>query len=65
VAGPAVSAAGGVLGVDLAEDPEGRLYVLEVNHTVEFQGFQSAHQDRLDVAGAIADHLLGQPVSAC
>jgi hypothetical protein len=33
-----------------------------VNHTVEFQGFQGAHEDRLDVAGAIADHLLGQPV---
>jgi [lysine-biosynthesis-protein LysW]---L-2-aminoadipate ligase len=64
VAGPAGSAASAVLGVDLAEDPEGRLYVLEVNHTVEFQGFQGAHQDRLDVAGAIADHLLGQPVSA-
>lgn len=62
VAGPAGPAAGGVLGVDLVEDPEGRLYVLEVNHTVEFQGFQGAHEDRLDVAGAIADHLLGRPV---
>jgi [lysine-biosynthesis-protein LysW]---L-2-aminoadipate ligase len=64
MAGPGGPAAGGVLGVDLAEDPEGRLYVLEVNHTVEFQGFQSAHEDRLDVAGAIADHLLRQPVPA-
>jgi [lysine-biosynthesis-protein LysW]--L-2-aminoadipate ligase len=63
VAGPAASpAAGGAMGVDIAEDQEGRLYVLEVNHTVEFQGFQSAHGDRLDVAGAIADHLLRQPV---
>lgn len=53
-----------VLGVDLVEDPEGRLYVLEVNHTVEFQGFQGAHGDRLDVADAIVDHLLRQLVTA-
>jgi [lysine-biosynthesis-protein LysW]---L-2-aminoadipate ligase len=58
----AAGPAGGILGVDLVEDPEGRLYVLEVNHTVEFQGFQSAHGDQLDVAGAIVDHLLRQPV---
>jgi [lysine-biosynthesis-protein LysW]--L-2-aminoadipate ligase len=63
VAGPAATPdAGGVLGVDLVEDPEGRLYVLEVNHTVEFRGFQSAHGDRLDVADAIVDHLMRQPV---
>jgi [lysine-biosynthesis-protein LysW]--L-2-aminoadipate ligase len=64
VADPTASRdAGGVLGVDLVEDPEGRLYVLEVNHTVEFQGFQSAHGDRLDVASAIVDHLLRQPAA--
>lgn len=34
---------GTVLGVDLVEDRAGVLYVLEVNHTVEFRGFQQAH----------------------
>jgi [lysine-biosynthesis-protein LysW]---L-2-aminoadipate ligase len=65
MAGPAASPeAAGALGVDLVEDPQGRLYVLEVNHTVEFAGFQSAHGERLDVAGAIVDHLLRQPAAA-
>jgi [lysine-biosynthesis-protein LysW]---L-2-aminoadipate ligase len=32
--------------------------VLEVNHRVEFTGFQSALADRVDVAGHIVDHLL-------
>lgn len=48
---------GGVLGVDLVEGPAGPL-VLEVNHTVEFQGFQHAHGDAVDVADAIVSHLL-------
>jgi len=47
-----------VAGVDLVEDREGRLLVLEVNHVVEFRGFAAAHGDRIDVAGAIADHLV-------
>lgn len=51
---------GGILGVDLIEDRDGRLYVLEVNHTLEFRGFLAAHQDRVDVAGAIVDYALGQ-----
>jgi len=51
---------GGVLGVDLIEDLGGRLHVLEVNHTVEYQGFQDAHDDRIDVADKIVDHLLQQ-----
>ena len=38
--------------------------MLEVNHTVEFQGFQHAHEGRLDVADAIAGHLAGQAVTA-
>lgn len=59
----AIPAGQAVLGVDLVEDPDGRLYVLEVNHTVEFQGFQAAHGDRLDVAGAIVDHLLRRLVT--
>ncbi len=51
---------GGVLGVDLIEDLGGRLHVLEVNHTVEFQGFQDAHNDRIDVADKIVGHLMRQ-----
>jgi len=47
-----------IAGVDLIEDREGRLLVLEVNHRVEFTGFQSALGDRVDVAGHIVDHLL-------
>jgi [lysine-biosynthesis-protein LysW]--L-2-aminoadipate ligase len=35
---------GTVLGVDLVEDRAGGLHVLEVNHTVEFRGFQAAHE---------------------
>ncbi|HEX6359002.1 RimK family alpha-L-glutamate ligase [Actinophytocola sp.] len=47
-----------IAGVDLIEDRDGRLLVLEVNHRVEFAGFQSAHADRVDVADRIVDHLL-------
>lgn len=47
-----------IAGVDLIEDPEGRLTVLEVNDRVEFQGLQGAHGRTIDVAGAIVDHLL-------
>lgn len=47
-----------IAGVDLIEDRDGRLLVLEVNHRVEFTGFQSALADRVDVAGHIVDHLL-------
>jgi [lysine-biosynthesis-protein LysW]---L-2-aminoadipate ligase len=48
-----------IAGVDIVEDRAGRLLVLEVNHVVEFTGFMAAHGDRVDVAGAIADHVLG------
>ncbi|WP_235037184.1 lysine biosynthesis protein LysX [Actinomadura sp. K4S16] len=48
---------GGVLGVDLIEGPEGPL-VLEVNHNVEFRGFQDAHGEDADVADAIVSHVL-------
>jgi [lysine-biosynthesis-protein LysW]--L-2-aminoadipate ligase len=47
-----------IAGVDLIEDCDGRLLVLEVNHRVEFTGFQTALADRVDVAGHIVDHLL-------
>jgi [lysine-biosynthesis-protein LysW]--L-2-aminoadipate ligase len=45
-------------GVDLIEDADGRLVVLEVNHGVEFSGFQAAAGDRVDVAGRMIDLLL-------
>ncbi len=48
---------GGVLGVDVLEDGHGGLYVLEINHTVEFTGFQEAHGGEIDVADAIVSHL--------
>ncbi|MEU3773478.1 lysine biosynthesis protein LysX [Streptomyces sp. NPDC032472] len=47
-----------ISGVDLIEDRDGRLLVLEVNHRVEFTGFQSALGDQVDVADHIVDHLL-------
>ncbi|MGH4033420.1 RimK family alpha-L-glutamate ligase [Actinomycetota bacterium Odt1-20B] len=47
-----------IAGVDLIEDRDGRLLVLEVNHRVEFTGFQSALAGRVDVADRIVDHLL-------
>ncbi|MER7515581.1 RimK family alpha-L-glutamate ligase [Streptomyces sp. NPDC126499] len=54
----AASAVGAdVAGVDLIEDRDGRLLVLEVNHRVEFSGFQSAFGDRVDVADRIVEHL--------
>jgi [lysine-biosynthesis-protein LysW]---L-2-aminoadipate ligase len=53
----AAAVGGGLLGVDLIEGPDG-LYVLEVNHTMEFRGFQTAHGDTLDVADEIVSYLL-------
>jgi [lysine-biosynthesis-protein LysW]--L-2-aminoadipate ligase len=47
-----------IAGVDLVEDADGRLLVLEVNHRVEFAGFQEAFGDRVDVAERMVDHLL-------
>ncbi|MFM9701103.1 lysine biosynthesis protein LysX [Streptomyces europaeiscabiei] len=47
-----------IAGVDLIEDRDGRLLVLEVNHRVEFTGFQSALANRVDVADRIVGHLL-------
>jgi [lysine-biosynthesis-protein LysW]--L-2-aminoadipate ligase len=47
-----------IAGVDLIEDRDGRLLVLEVNHRVEFAGFQSALSDRVDVADRIVEHLV-------
>jgi [lysine-biosynthesis-protein LysW]---L-2-aminoadipate ligase len=47
-----------IAGVDLIEDRDGRLLVLEVNHRVEFTGFQSALAGRVDVADRIVDLLV-------
>ena len=47
-----------ICGVDLIEDQDGRLLVLEVNHRVEFGGFQAALAGRVDVADRIVEHLL-------
>jgi [lysine-biosynthesis-protein LysW]---L-2-aminoadipate ligase len=49
-----------VAGVDLVEDPDGRLLVLEVNDGLEFSGFQSAAGERVDVAARIVDQLLAR-----
>lgn len=54
---------GGLLGVDLIEGPDGPL-VLEVNHTVEFRGFQEAHGEAVDVADAIVTHVLAAAAHA-
>jgi [lysine-biosynthesis-protein LysW]---L-2-aminoadipate ligase len=56
--GAAAAVGADIAGVDLIEDRDGRLLVLEVNHRVEFAGFQSALADRVDVADRIVEHLL-------
>ncbi|MCE7082348.1 RimK family alpha-L-glutamate ligase [Streptomyces sp. ST2-7A] len=58
---PAVAAAetlgARIAGVDLLQDPDGRLTVLEVNDRVEFRGLQETHGTDIDVAAAIVDLL--------
>ncbi|MFD4482996.1 RimK family alpha-L-glutamate ligase [Streptomyces sp. NPDC058471] len=49
-----------IAGVDLIEDADGRLTVLEVNHGVEFSGFQAVLGQDLHVADRIADHLIAR-----
>jgi [lysine-biosynthesis-protein LysW]--L-2-aminoadipate ligase len=46
-----------VAGVDIVENDDGELFVLEVNHGVEFSGFQRAVGPEVDVAERIADHV--------
>ncbi len=47
-----------IAGVDVVEDPDGRLLVLEVNSGVEFAGLQRALGDRFDVAAEIVELAL-------
>lgn len=54
----AAATATDIAGVDLIEDADGRLLILEVNHRVEFAGFQAAVGERIDVAGRIADYVI-------
>lgn len=53
----AAATGAGIAAVDLVEEPGGRLLVLEVNHRVEFSGFQAAMGETADVAGRIADYV--------
>jgi [lysine-biosynthesis-protein LysW]--L-2-aminoadipate ligase len=46
-----------IAAVDLIEDEDGRLLLIEVNHRVEFSGFQQAVGDRVDVAGRIVEYV--------
>jgi [lysine-biosynthesis-protein LysW]--L-2-aminoadipate ligase len=47
---------GGMVAIDLLEDPEGRLLVSEVNHTPEFRN--SIESTGVDIAGRIVDYAL-------
>lgn len=48
---------GGILGVDLLEDPQRGLLVNEVNGTMEFG--KSAHVTAVDLPGEVADYVIG------
>lgn len=47
---------GGVVAIDILEDPDGRLLVNEVNHTPEFRN--SIDTTGVDIPGEIIDHVL-------
>ena len=49
-------------GVDLLPGRDGKVYVLEVNGIPGWQGLQQA--TNIDVAGALADHMAGQPAES-
>ncbi|MBT2385822.1 lysine biosynthesis protein LysX [Streptomyces sp. ISL-11] len=52
-----------IAGVDLVEDTDGGVLVLEVNHGVEFSGFQRAVGPDVPVADRIVDHLIARSQS--
>jgi [lysine-biosynthesis-protein LysW]--L-2-aminoadipate ligase len=56
----AAAVAADIAAVDLIENEDGKLLVLEVNHRVEFSGFQAAMGDRVDVADRIVDHVVAR-----
>jgi [lysine-biosynthesis-protein LysW]--L-2-aminoadipate ligase len=62
--GAAAAVDADIAGVDLIEDRDGRLLVLEVNHRVEFSGFQAALGDRVDVADRIVQHVVANAAEA-
>lgn len=47
-----------IAGVDLVEDTDGGVLVLEVNHSVEFTGFQQA--TGIPVAERVVDHMIAR-----
>ncbi|HET8682993.1 MAG TPA: RimK family alpha-L-glutamate ligase [Micromonosporaceae bacterium] len=53
----AAAVGGGVVGVDLLEDADGRLFALEVNHRPEFRWTQQAAGS--DIASAVIDWVRG------
>ncbi|GAA0371456.1 RimK family alpha-L-glutamate ligase [Streptomyces olivoreticuli] len=61
----AKTVAADIAGVDLIESDDGEVVVLEVNHGVEFSGFQRAMGDRVDVADRIVEHLMTRSESCC
>ena len=52
----AAAVGGGVLAVDLLEDPERGLLVNEVNHTMEFRN--SIHTTGVDIPARVAAHVV-------
>jgi [lysine-biosynthesis-protein LysW]--L-2-aminoadipate ligase len=49
---------GGIVAVDLAEDEDGELLVLEVNHTMEFRN--SIAPTGVDIPGRMADWVIAR-----
>jgi [lysine-biosynthesis-protein LysW]--L-2-aminoadipate ligase len=48
---------GGILAIDLVEAPDGRLQVIEVNHTMEFRN--SIEPTGVDIPGRMIGYLQG------
>lgn len=54
----ATAVGGGILAIDLVEAPDGRLLVIEVNHTMEFRN--SIATTGVDIPGRMVDYVLAQ-----